>query len=240
MMWRADGRFPGDGETFLATEAAEIPDGDTADIRGIVPFVRQFPGDRCPAAKKQLAANAIEREVGEADHAALADPQHFPDETGRVIDLLERLGQDDVIEVPVGVILDFLVDVTMQDGEALFDAPSDLSLVVFDAGAAHLFGGRKVAQKPAGTATEIENGGSGFDPGGDNRQIIAHRRPPWRHRRRPGPENGRSGPRHWHWAAGKHRGPIWPRFPRSSHPGRFFSWPGPWPETGRWDKASPT
>ena len=44
-----------------------------------------------------------------------AYPQHLADELFGIIDLLERLGQDDIVENIVRVVLDFLVNIAVND-----------------------------------------------------------------------------------------------------------------------------
>jgi hypothetical protein len=99
--------------------------------------------------------------------------QHGADEGGRLIDLLERLAQDDIVEGVRRVIEDLLVDIALQDRQPLFDAAGDLLFVVFDAGPGHPFLRDQVLEQIALPAAQVQHPRPGFDPGGDDLQIIA-------------------------------------------------------------------
>ena len=57
-------------------------------------------------------------EVGESHNHAVSDAQHLPQHGERVVRLLQRLAEDDVIERAVGVFADAGFDVALVDGDA--------------------------------------------------------------------------------------------------------------------------
>ncbi len=95
-------------------EFSKIFDGDHPDIGRIIPFIGQLFGDRCISGPQQLHATGPMTEIWKTDDSFFADAHDSPNQRIRLIDLLQRLAQNDIIKSLVGIIGDFLVDISLK------------------------------------------------------------------------------------------------------------------------------
>ncbi|VTR67946.1 conserved hypothetical protein [Desulfosarcina cetonica] len=169
-----NGHFLEDPEAHLAGVAPEIGKGDHPDVGGVMPLVGQLRGHRGMAGQQQHQADPPVAEVGKADHALAAHAQHFPDQGRRIIDLLQGLGQDHVIEGVVGIVLDLLVDVPLQDRHALGDATGHAGFIDVDTGTDGMLMRLQVMHQHPVAAAQPEYTGPLGNPGRHHPKIVAN------------------------------------------------------------------
>ncbi|MNG11706.1 hypothetical protein D3C84_952630 [compost metagenome] len=115
-------------------------------------------------------------EVGEGDDAALADAQHLRQHLVREVQGLQRLGHHHHVEAVAGEVAQALVEVLLDDVDALGDALGDVVRVDLQAIAADPLVLGQPGEQFAIAAAEVEYPAAGGDPVLDDVQVGSHGR----------------------------------------------------------------
>ena len=145
-------------EPFLLAERVEVLYRQKADVRRVVPFVRQFLGLGHATVEHEASAGGPVPEIRERDDGLFCDAQQFVQECHGVADFLDGAVNNRVVEAPVLQVRDSLVvEVALDDLHVLLEAVEDSRDVLFDAESRDVLLLDEEVEQVAATTTEVEH-----------------------------------------------------------------------------------
>src|SRR5580693_8247039 len=108
------------------------------NVGRIVPVMRKQFGLRRTPAPQMRHTNAPVSEIRERDNGPRTDPQHAAQHPQRIARLLQSLAEDDVIESPVGIIVERGFEIALVYGNSACDSLLRASARLLYAARVHL------------------------------------------------------------------------------------------------------
>ena len=151
-----------DLDLVVAAEIFEVGDGKEADVGRVVPVIAQErAGPGSAAFFVKMLAQLPVADVGEADDPLPADAEDLLEHALHVHHRLQRLREDDEVELPVGEGRQPVVQVGLHDVQPAADAGQDRLLVQLDAHDVPAAVAAQPGQQPAVAAAQVQHAGAG-------------------------------------------------------------------------------
>jgi len=173
MMMRINCNFPRKAYTCLPEESFKVTYCYHPDIGCIVPFIRKLIRHRCVSGKKDLQTNQPMTEVRETDNDPFPNPEKFRDKLLRIHNLLQGLAENNIIKTEVGIIMNLIPEIALQNGQTTSNACGNLIFGKFDTGAMHMLMPAEIIEKITVAAAKVKDSGVRLYPGGNDLQIKA-------------------------------------------------------------------
>ena len=146
-----------DAEPFLVAERVEVLEGEHADVRRVVPLVRQFLGLGHATMDHEASAGRPVSKIRERDDGLLGNAQEFVQERHGVADFLDGAVNNRVVETSVLQVRNpALVQVALDNLHVLLDAVQNAGDALLDAETGRLLLVGEVVEQVATAATEVE------------------------------------------------------------------------------------
>ena len=145
-------------EPFLFAERVEVLHRQKADVRRVVPFVRQFLGLGHATVEHEASSGGPVPEIRERDDGFFRNAQQFVQERHGVADFLDGAVNNRVVEASILQVRDSLVvEVALDDLHVFLDAVQDAGDVLLDAESGRVLLLGEEVEQVAASAPEVEH-----------------------------------------------------------------------------------